>query len=96
MVTAPRSVAKICWANAASPTTRPVFTSRAAQIHLAVTGASFLLLLGVNFWLDRYSAVLNNGGRWAGALYLVITLLLVRLFAAAERRWLVHLRPRTP
>jgi arginine/ornithine transport system permease protein len=32
----------------------------------------------------------------AGALYLVITLLLVRLFAAAERRWLVHLRLRTP
>ncbi|WP_186466973.1 UPF0182 family protein [Arthrobacter sp. UKPF54-2] len=48
---------------------RGVFTSRAAQIHLAVTGASFLVLLGANFWLDRYSAVLNNGGRWAGALY---------------------------
>ena len=48
---------------------RGIFTSRAAQIHLAVTGAAFLLLLGVNFWLDRYSAVQNNGGRWAGALY---------------------------
>src|SRR6478735_4884998 len=48
---------------------RGIFTSRAAQIHLAVTGAAFLLLLGANFWLDRYSAVLNNGGRWAGALY---------------------------
>ena len=34
---------------------RGVFTSRAAQIHLAVTAAAFLLLLGVNFWLDRYS-----------------------------------------
>lgn len=32
----------------------------------------------------------------AGLIYLVITLLLVRLFAAAERRWLVHLKPRTP
>lgn len=31
----------------------------------------------------------------AGALYLLITLLLIRLFAAAENRWLVHLRPRT-
>ena len=48
---------------------RGVFTSRAAQIHLAVTGAAFLILLGVNFWLDRYSALQSNGGRWAGALY---------------------------
>ncbi|WP_104136429.1 UPF0182 family protein [Arthrobacter sp. ZGTC131] len=48
---------------------RGIFTSRAAQIHLAVTGASFLILLGVNFWLDRYTAVQNSGGRWAGALY---------------------------
>jgi uncharacterized membrane protein (UPF0182 family) len=48
---------------------RGVFTSRAAQIHLAVTGAAFLLLLGVNFWLDRYSAVQNSNGRWSGALY---------------------------
>nr|WP_190989362.1 UPF0182 family protein [Pseudarthrobacter sulfonivorans] len=48
---------------------RGVFTSRAAQIHLAVTGATFLILLGANFWLDRYSALQSNGGRWAGALY---------------------------
>jgi uncharacterized membrane protein (UPF0182 family) len=48
---------------------RGIFTSRAAQIHLAVTGAAFLLLLGINFWLDRYSSVQNTGGRWAGALY---------------------------
>ncbi|MGM9472116.1 UPF0182 family membrane protein [Pseudarthrobacter sp. YS3] len=48
---------------------RGVFTSRAAQIHLAVTGAAFLILLGTNFWLDRYAALQNNGGRWAGALY---------------------------
>ena len=48
---------------------RGIFTSRAAQIHLAVSGAAFLLLLGANFWLDRYAAVQNSGGRWAGALY---------------------------
>ncbi|MDM0113767.1 ABC transporter permease subunit [Variovorax sp. J22R133] len=30
----------------------------------------------------------------AGVIYLLLTLLLVRLFGAAERRWLVHLRPR--
>ena len=34
---------------------RGIFTSRAAQIHIAVTGALFLVLLGVNFWLDRYT-----------------------------------------
>jgi uncharacterized membrane protein (UPF0182 family) len=27
------------------------------------------VLLGVNFWLDRFSAVQSNNGRWAGALY---------------------------
>ncbi|MDD1477000.1 UPF0182 family membrane protein [Arthrobacter sp. H16F315] len=48
---------------------RGIFTSRAAQIHLAVSGAAFLLLLGVNFWLDRFTSVQNSGGRWAGALY---------------------------
>ena len=48
---------------------RGIFTSRPAQIHLAVTGASFLILLGINFWLDGYSTVQSSGGRWAGALY---------------------------
>ncbi|MUU72881.1 UPF0182 family protein [Pseudarthrobacter sp. GA104] len=48
---------------------RGVFTSRAAQIHIAVTGASFLVLLGINFWLDRFTTVQSNSGRWAGALY---------------------------
>ena len=48
---------------------RGIFTSRAAQIHIAVTGALFLVLLGVNFWLDRYATVQSNSGRWAGALY---------------------------
>ncbi|WP_306861599.1 UPF0182 family membrane protein [Arthrobacter bambusae] len=48
---------------------RGIFTSRAAQIHLAVTGAVFLLLLGVNFWLNVYNTVQNQGGHWAGALY---------------------------
>jgi len=52
---------------------RGVFTSRAAQVHLAVSGALFLLLLGANFWLDVYGTVQNNGGRWAGALYTDVT-----------------------
>lgn len=48
---------------------RGIFTSRAAQIHIAVAGAAFLLLLGINFWLDRFSTVQGNSGKWAGALY---------------------------
>jgi uncharacterized protein len=52
---------------------RGVFTSRAAQIHLAVSGALFLLLLGANFWLDVYGTVQNNSGRVAGALYTDVT-----------------------
>ncbi len=48
---------------------RGVYTARAAQIHIAVIGATFLVLLAVNFWLDRYTTVQNNSGRWAGALY---------------------------
>ncbi|MCU1574339.1 MAG: integral rane protein [Micrococcaceae bacterium] len=48
---------------------RGLFTSRAAQIHLAVLAAAFLLLLGVNFWLDRYATVQDNGGLRSGALY---------------------------
>ncbi|MEE2521342.1 UPF0182 family protein [Pseudarthrobacter sp. J75] len=48
---------------------RGVFTSRAAQIHIAVAGAAFLVLLGINFWLDRFATVQGNSGKWAGALY---------------------------
>ena len=46
-----------------------LFTSRAAQIHLAILAAVFLLLLGLNFWLDRYSTLQDNGGLRTGALY---------------------------
>ncbi|MFP3578240.1 UPF0182 family protein [Arthrobacter sp. SIMBA_036] len=48
---------------------RGIFTSRAAQIHVAVIGAVFLVLLGINFWLDRYTTVQSSSGHWAGALY---------------------------
>ncbi|WP_371130801.1 UPF0182 family protein [Arthrobacter sp. SDTb3-6] len=46
-----------------------VFTSRAAQIHMAVLAAVFLVLLGINFWLDTYGTLQNNGGYRAGAMY---------------------------
>ncbi|MGO4385591.1 UPF0182 family protein [Specibacter sp. RAF43] len=48
---------------------RGIFTSRASQIHMAVLAAVFLILLGVNFWLDRYGTLQHNGGYRAGAMY---------------------------
>ncbi len=45
-----------------------VFTTKAARVQIAVVAALFLLLQGVNYWLDRY-ATLQGQGRWAGALY---------------------------
>jgi uncharacterized membrane protein (UPF0182 family) len=50
-------------------TERGIFTSRSAQIHMAVLAAVFLLLLGLNFWLDRYTTLQNNGGYRAGAMF---------------------------
>ncbi len=46
-----------------------LFTSRAARTHIAVLAALFLILQGVNYWLDRYATVTNGDGKWAGALY---------------------------
>ena len=42
---------------------------KAARWHIAVTAALFLVLQGVNWWLDRYSTLQSQGGSWAGALY---------------------------
>ncbi|MDQ0277175.1 uncharacterized membrane protein (UPF0182 family) [Arthrobacter silviterrae] len=50
-------------------TERGIFTSRQAQIHMAVIAAVFLLLLGINFWLDRYATLQDNGGYRAGAMF---------------------------
>lgn len=50
-------------------TERGIFFSRAAQVHLATVGGVFLLLLAVNFWLDRYSTLQDNSGYRAGALF---------------------------
>lgn len=45
-----------------------LFTTKAARIQIAVVAALFLVLQGVNYWLDRYDTLLNQG-TWAGALY---------------------------
>ncbi|WP_300344220.1 UPF0182 family protein [Nesterenkonia sp.] len=42
---------------------------RAARWHIAVAGAIFLALQGVNWWLNRYATLQDQGGNWAGAMY---------------------------
>ncbi|GHG47462.1 UPF0182 protein [Sinomonas cellulolyticus] len=46
-----------------------IYMARAAQLHLAISGAVLLLLIAANFWLDRYSSVYNSSGRVSGALF---------------------------
>jgi uncharacterized membrane protein (UPF0182 family) len=45
-----------------------LFTTKAARVQIAVVAALFLVLQGVNYWLDRYDTLLNQE-TWAGALY---------------------------
>ncbi len=45
-----------------------LFTTKAARVQIAVVAALFLVLQGVNYWLDRYDTLLNQD-TWAGALY---------------------------
>ena len=45
------------------------FSSKAARLQIALLAALFLILQGVNYWLDRYSTLQSNSGSWAGALY---------------------------
>ena len=46
-----------------------VAIGKPARIHIAVVAVAFLLLQAVNFWVDRYSTLLAQDGRVAGALY---------------------------
>lgn len=46
-----------------------VVIGKPARIHIAVVAVAFLLLQAVNFWVDRYSTLLAQDGRVAGALY---------------------------
>jgi uncharacterized membrane protein (UPF0182 family) len=45
------------------------FASTAAKIHVGIFAALFLILQGVNYWLDRYATVQSDAGNWTGALY---------------------------
>ena len=44
-----------------------IVVGNAARIHIAVFAVAFLLLQAGNFWLDRYSTLLSQNGRVAGA-----------------------------
>ena len=44
-------------------------TSKAARVHLAVVGASLMVLFAANYWLDRYSILNSEGDRFDGASY---------------------------
>ncbi len=50
-------------------TERGIFTTRQAQIHVAILAGVFLLLLSANFWLGRYATVQDNSGYRAGAMF---------------------------
>ena len=43
--------------------------SRPARIQLSVLAAVFVLLLGVRYWIDRYTLLVGNNERFAGASY---------------------------
>ncbi|HIZ35102.1 MAG TPA: UPF0182 family protein [Candidatus Ruania gallistercoris] len=43
--------------------------SRAARIHTAILAAVITLLIGANYWLDRYSLLSDVGDRFDGASY---------------------------
>ncbi|PFG42395.1 hypothetical protein ATJ88_1053 [Isoptericola jiangsuensis] len=44
-------------------------TTTAARVHLAVLGAVLMLLIGANYWLDRYTILSDRGDRYDGASY---------------------------
>ncbi|MFH5824033.1 UPF0182 family protein [Georgenia sp. AZ-5] len=41
----------------------------AARVHLSVLAAVFVLLIAASYWLDRYSLLVGDAGRFAGASY---------------------------
>ncbi|MCB7136613.1 UPF0182 family membrane protein [Cellulosimicrobium marinum] len=44
-------------------------TTTAARVQLSVTAAILMLLIGANYWLDRYSILTSAGDRFDGASY---------------------------
>lgn len=87
-------------------TGREIVISKAARILTAVLAASFVLVQGVSFWLDRYRPLTGDNGRWSGALYtdvharipgltilagVAVIVALLFLFAAIAGRWTLPL-----
>jgi uncharacterized membrane protein (UPF0182 family) len=66
-------------------------TTTAARVQLSVTAALLLVLIGANYWLDRYSILTSGGAKFDGASYADVhavipskaILTLVALFVAA-------------
>ena len=50
-------------------TGKEIVISKASRILIATLAGLFVLTQGVSFWLDRYNALTQTNGRWAGALY---------------------------
>jgi hypothetical protein len=44
-------------------------TTRSARVHLSVVGAVLMVLIGANYWLDRYSVLMRTGDKFEGASY---------------------------
>jgi uncharacterized protein len=44
-------------------------TTKAARVQLSVTAAVLMLLIGANYWLDRYSLLTSSGDKFDGASY---------------------------
>jgi uncharacterized membrane protein (UPF0182 family) len=44
-------------------------TTKAARVQLSVTAAVLMLLIGANYWLDRYSLLTTTGDKFDGASY---------------------------
>ncbi|HLS04086.1 MAG TPA: UPF0182 family protein [Actinomycetales bacterium] len=43
--------------------------TRTARLHLAILAAVFTLLIGANYWLDRYTLMSDTSGKFDGASY---------------------------
>ncbi len=48
---------------------RPQRVTNAARIQLSIMAGVFVLLIGANYWLDRYSLLVGENDRFAGASY---------------------------
>ncbi len=81
---------------------RGVETTKYFKRHIAVLIALFIVVRGVRYWLERYTTIQSQSGRWAGAMYtdvnaiiptraiLAVAALLVAalfIYAAVTHKW---------